>query len=157
VAISTSSRVESRKIATEKEKNKMMRRVLALIAGIALAGFNLLALPRNGSPQPEVLRGWLSDEQCARGRAQSGAFTGTNPDCAKKCVSEGKKIVLVDPEGKRVLVLANQEIGKSHVGDYVEITGEVDAKAMTIHADSLKFLEKGAAMCGAKPKKTAPK
>jgi hypothetical protein len=135
----------------------MKQRILVLIGGIMLAGFNLLAFPPSGSPQPEVLRGWLSDEQCANGRAQSGAFTGTNPDCAKKCVNEGKKIVLVDPEGKRVLVLVNQEIGKSHIGDYVEITGEVDAKGMTIHADSLKFLEKGAAMCGAKPKKTAPK
>jgi len=131
-----------------------MRAKLPILASsIVLAGLNLLTLPRvSGSPQPETLRGWLSDEQCAKGRAECGVFTGTNPACAKQCVKSGKKIAFIDPEGKRVLVLANQEIGKSHIGDYVEITGKVDSKSMTIHADSLKFLEKGAAMCGAKPK-----
>jgi hypothetical protein len=47
----------------------------------------------------EVVRGWLSDEGCARGRAESGVFTATNGECAKRCVSEGKKIVLIDPPG----------------------------------------------------------
>ena len=133
----------------------MKQRLLILACGVVLASFHLLAFPRSHSPQPEVLRGWLSDEQCAKGRAQSGVFTGTNPDCAKQCVKSGKKIVFVDPERKRVLILANQDIGNNNIGDYVEIAGEVDAKTMTIHADSLKFLEKGAAMCGAKPKKSA--
>lgn len=135
----------------------MKTETFALFGGVTLAGLNMFAGPATGSPQAELLRGWLSDEQCAKGRASSGTFTGTNPDCARKCVSEGKKIVFVDPEGKRVLVLVNQDIGKSHIGDFVEITGEVDAKQMTLHADSLKFLEKGAAMCDAKPKKSASK
>ena len=133
----------------------MKPKLLILAAGVALASFSLLAVPGSNSPQPQVLRGWLSDEQCAKGRAQSGVFTGTNPDCAKQCVKSGKQIVLVDPEGKRVLILADQGIGKNNIGDYVEITGKIDEKTMTIHADSLKFLEKGAAMCGAKPKKSA--
>ena len=94
----------------------MKPKLLILAAGVALASFSLLAVPGSNSPQSQVLRGWLSDEQCAKGRAQSGVFTGTNPDC---------------------------------------VTSKIDAKTMTIHADSLKFLEKGAAMCGAKPKKSA--
>jgi hypothetical protein len=109
------------------------------------------ATPPN-TAKNEVLRGWLSDEQCAKGRAQAGTYTATNPRCAKECVVAGKKIVLVDPEGKRILVLTNQEIGKKNVGDYVEISGQVDSTAKTLHADSLKFLEKGSAMCGVKPK-----
>jgi hypothetical protein len=135
----------------------MRAKGMILSCGFALTSLPLSARLPNTSPQPEVLRGWLSDEGCAKGRASSTVFTGTNPDCAKKCVGEGKKIVLVDPEGKRVLVLDNQEIGKSHIGDYVETAGEVDSRAMTIHADSLKFLEKGAAMCDAKPKRGAAK
>jgi hypothetical protein len=103
----------------------------------------------------EVLRGWLSDEQCSKGRAEDGTYTATNPECAKECVARGKKIVLVDPEGKRNLVLTNQEMGKKNVGDYLEISGEVDSQAKTIHAESLKFLEKGSAMCGVPPKKKA--
>ena len=100
-----------------------------------------------------VIRGWLSDEGCAGGRAHDGVYTGTNPDCAKKCVGDRKKIVLVDPEGKRLLVIANQDAAAERVGDYVEISGDVDDQAKTLHIDSVKLLEKGRAMCGAPPKK----
>lgn len=100
-----------------------------------------------------VIRGWLSDEGCAGGRANGGLYTGTNPDCAKKCVRGGKKIVLIDPEGKRLLVIANQDAAMERVGDYVEISGEVDDQAKTLRVDSMKLLEKGRAMCGVPAKK----
>ena len=61
----------------------------------------------------------------------------------------------IDPAGKRVLVLANQGAGKDHLGDYGEITGQVDTKAQTVHVDSVKFLEKGAARCEAKPRESS--
>lgn len=102
-----------------------------------------------------VIRGWLSDEGCAGGRARDGVYTGTNPDCAKKCVHDGKKIVLVDPEGKRLLVIANQDAATERVGDYVEISGEVDDQAKTLRVDYMKLLEKGRAMCGVPAKKKA--
>lgn len=100
-----------------------------------------------------VIRGWLSDEGCAGGRASGGLYTGTNPDCAKKCVRDGKKIVLVDPESKRLLVIANQDAAMERVGDYVEVSGEVDDQAKTLRVDSMKLLEKGRAMCGVPVKK----
>jgi hypothetical protein len=135
----------------------MKAKAVILLSGIALLNVTLLAYPQTSAEQTEVLRGWLPDEQCAKGRAENGTFTGTNPDCAKRCVSQGRKIVLLDPQGKRVLVLANQDIGKSHIGDYVEITGEVDSREIKVHADSLKFLEKGVTMCDAPAKKSAAK
>jgi len=101
-----------------------------------------------------TLRGWLSDEACARGRATSGVFTGTNPDCAKRCVSEGKKIVFIDPDGKRVLDIANQDAARNHIGDYVEVVGFVDAKTNALRVDSLKFISEGAAACSRPPSKT---
>lgn len=100
-----------------------------------------------------VLRGWLSDEGCAGGRASGRLYTGTNPDCAKKCVRDGKKIVLVDPEGKRLLAITNQDSAKERVGDYVEISGEVDDQAKTLRVASMKLLEKGRAMCDVPAKK----
>jgi hypothetical protein len=112
-----------------------------------------LAMPPRTTSKTEVVRGWLSDEQCAKGRAEGGTYTATNPSCAKECVAKGKKIVLVDPRGKRILVISNPEIAKKNVGDEVEITGQVDAQDKTLHADSLKFLEKGSAMCAAPAKK----
>lgn len=101
-----------------------------------------------------VIRGWLSDEGCASGRAKSGVYTGTNPDCAKKCVRDGKRIVLIDSDHKRLLVIGNQAPAVENVGDYVEISGDLDNQARTLHIDSLKLVEKGRAMCGVPPKKS---
>jgi len=100
-----------------------------------------------------VVRGWLSDEGCAGGRAKSGIYTGTNPECAKKCVGDGKKIVLVDPDHKRLLVIVNQEAAKERVGDYVEINGDLNEQDKTLRVDSVKLLEKGRAMCDVPAKK----
>ena len=104
--------------------------------------------------QKTVLRGFLSDEGCAGGRAQSGLYTGTNPDCAKKCVREGKKMVFVDPDNKRLLTIANPDAAMENVGDYVEITGSLDEQVKTLHVSSLKLLEKRRAMCGLPKKKS---
>ena len=93
------------------------------------------------------IRGWLSDEQCARGRANGGIYTGTNPDCVKQCVAKGEKIVLVVLDQKRVLNIANQANAKSHIGDYVEVTGDIDQETNSLHIGSLKMLAEGRAKC----------
>jgi len=129
----------------------MNSKQLLFLSISALSG--TILSPLEISAKPESIRGWISDEQCARGRAESGIYTMTNGECAKQCVAKGKKIVLIDPDGKRILVFANQEIVKKYVGDYVEVSGEVDAKANTIHVDSLRFLDKNRAICGVEPKK----
>jgi hypothetical protein len=102
------------------------------------------------------LRGWLSDEGCAGERAHSGLYTGTNPDCAKKCVHEGKKVVLVDPDHKRLLTIVNPDTAMDRVGDYVAISGNLNEPAKTLRIDSLKLLEKGRAMCEKPANKTVP-
>ena len=94
-----------------------------------------------------TLRGWLSDERCARSHAAVGTYTATNPECAKRCVAKGAKIVLILPEQKQILVVANQESARTNVGDYVEVNGEVDEQARSIPIDALKLLTKGRAMC----------
>jgi hypothetical protein len=47
----------------------------------------------------------------------------------------------------------NRDIAVERVGDYVEISGDLDEQARTLHIDSLKLLEKGRAMCDVPPKK----
>ena len=93
------------------------------------------------------IRGWLSDERCARGRANGGVYTGTNSDCAKQCVAGGAKIVLVVPDQERVLNMQNQPAAKSHIGDYVEVTGDIDQETNSLHIGSLKMLAEGRAKC----------
>lgn len=130
---------------------QLFPRITRVVCAFSLV---LIAMPiRQLAGEKSVLRGWLSDEGCAGGRASDGIYTGTNPDCAKKCVADGKKIVLVDPERKRLLTLANQEAAKDRVGDYVEVSGELDAQAKSLRIESLKLLEKGRAMCDVPAKK----
>ena len=103
------------------------------------------------------LRGWLSDDGCGGGRARnSGIYTGTNPICAKKCVREGKKMVLLDSDHKRVLTIDNPDVAMENIGDYVEISGDLNEQARTLRIDSLKLLKKGIAMCGKPAKKSDP-
>jgi hypothetical protein len=114
----------------------------------SLLAFGVVGLAQQSArPTEPAIRGWLSDEGCARGRAQSGTFTATNPDCAKDCVAKGKKIVLIDPERKMIFVIVNQDLAKKNVGDYVEIAGHMDVQAKTVRVDSLKLLETGTATC----------
>jgi hypothetical protein len=110
----------------------------------------------SSAPTKEVVQGWLSDSNCAKERATVGTYTATNADCAKECVAQGKKIVLIDPDHKKIVDIANQDAVKNHVGDYVELTGSTDAKDV-LHVDSLKFLDKNRAMCGVPEKKPAKK
>ncbi len=114
-----------------------------LVAGIAISGG---AQESNIQPTTPI-RGWLSDSQCARGRAESGTYTGTNPRCAKECVAKGKKIVLIDPERKQIFDISNQALAKRNIGDYVEIVGEMDLQKQTVHIASLKMIEPGSASC----------
>ncbi len=127
-----------------------MRRAPVLFA---LLAFLSAFLSANASGRNAVIRGWLSDEACATGRSHAGIYTGTNPDCAKKCVHDGKRIVLVDPNNKRLLTVLNGDAATERVGDYVEISGDLDEQTGTLHIDSLKLLEKGRAKCDVPQKK----
>jgi len=119
------------------------RLLLASVLAFALCG-----LAQQTASHPETaIRGWLSDEGCARGRAEGGTFTATNPQCAKDCVAKGKKIVLIDPDRKMIFEIANQSLAKKNVGDYVEIAGEMDLQAKTVRIASLRMLERGTASC----------
>jgi hypothetical protein len=129
-----------------------MKPVLLLCAAIALLAATLLAAPPpQTTEKTQALRGWVSDEKCARSHARDGIYTATNPDCTKDCVAKGIKIVLIDPKGKRILLLANQDAGKDHLGDYVEVSGVLDSEAMTLQIDKLKVLLKASAKHGTPP------
>lgn len=125
-----------------------------LFGFMALAAITMAAASQSGAQaQSATMRGWLTDEACARGRANSGKFTGGNPDCARKCVAKGEKIVLAVPEEKKLLLVANPELAKSNVGNYVEIAGAINAQAQTVEIKSVTLLEEGRATCALPRKK----
>jgi len=135
----------------------MYTKQIIVISAVALGTFGAGKFPQETGTKVESIRGWLSDEQCARGRAEGGTYTATNAQCAKECVAKGKKIVLIDPDKKRILLIGNQAEAKKHIGDYVEISGKVDEKSQTLEVSSLKFLDSNHAMCGVPPKKSQTK
>jgi hypothetical protein len=123
---------------------------------------SLLLATNPGTPQQEPagksLLGWLSDEQCARARATGGIFTSTNPECARKCVAKGEKIVLILLDAKEIVAIENQDAAKEHVGDYVEVAGSFAPAnnkdgTRVLRVDSLRMITKGVAMCGIPKKK----
>ena len=128
---------------------RLLRFASGLLILLAFVALGALSAGAGNS----TLCGWLSDEACAGGRANDGVYTGTNPDCAKKCVEEGKKIVFVDPDHKRLLAIANPDVAKKNIGDYVEVTEDLDSQAKTLQIATLRMLEKGRAMCDV-PKKS---
>jgi hypothetical protein len=112
-----------------------------------------IASAQTDMPKTETVKGWISEEQCAKSQARTGVSKGTNPDCARDCVARGKKIAFIDPAGKRVLVIANQDTAKDNLGDYVEITGEVGTAGATLRIDSIQLLKKGKSASHAPVKK----
>ena len=128
---------------------------LVSLTALLICG-SLSQTPAQENTEKTELRGWLSDEGCGGGRARGGDYRGTNPICAKKCVKEGKRMVLLDGDHQRVLFIANPDVAMENVGDYVEINGDVNEQAKTLRVGSLKLLEKGRAMCGKPAKENAP-
>ena len=54
----------------------MSNKLLVAFAARSAAGFCLTGSSLLARPDTETLRGWLSDELCGKGRAESGKFTG---------------------------------------------------------------------------------
>jgi len=125
-----------------------MRSFVSLFLLASDFAFGVCGLAQQPASQSQTaIRGWLSDDGCARGRAESGTLTATNPRCARECVAKGKKIVLIDPDRKMIFEIANQNLAKKNIGDYVEIAGQMDLQARTVRIASVRMLERGTASC----------
>lgn len=58
--------------------------------------------------------------------------------CAKKCISEGSKIVLADKKDNAVYTFSNSKQAKAMVGKSVAVTGHIDPQTKVIHIHSIK-------------------
>jgi hypothetical protein len=94
----------------------------------------------------ETYVGWVSDSGCALARASAGKYTATNPECARRCVKEGKKIVLISQELKNVFVIENPEALKSEVGNKVRVSASATGKN-SLHVNKLMTSEKSNPEC----------
>lgn len=110
----------------------------------------------NSAPREVAWTGWFSDERCAAGRAKSGAFTATNPDCAKRCITEGAAPVFISEQAQAIFKIRNYPAAVDDLGYHLEIKATLDEENHTLSIDSVKRLAYEGASC-ARPKKAGPK
>lgn len=127
-------------------------RSAALAISLMFASFNSLS----AASTVKTWKGWFSDLSCASGRAKSGVFTGTNPECAKKCIESGTAPAFVSEDAKDVFRVQGHLTVKDDLGYYVEVTGDVDMEAKIINVQQVKRLEYQGASCE-RPKPAAKK
>jgi len=97
-----------------------------------------------------TMRGWFVDEACTRGRVAEGRIEPDNPDCAKRCVKEGSKLMFMSESDKAMFEVKDPAGQVKNIGYYVEISGSTDgSKMLTVNA--VKQLAEVGSMC-ARPK-----
>ena len=86
----------------------------------------------------KTIAGYISDSMC--GLDHSAMKMGDDKTCTLKCVDGGAKFVLADRAHKVVYALddAVQEQAHEFAGQKVTVTGQVDAKAKTIHVAKIE-------------------
>ena len=97
-----------------------MRRVIPLVAVLALA-FAAVTPGLAGEKEKEVtLTGWVTDEWCGKANANA-----EGKDCAIACAKKGAQLVLFADE--KIYRLSDQDEAKKHVGHEVVVTGVLTA------------------------------
>jgi hypothetical protein len=91
--------------------------------------------------------GWFSDQGCASGRAASGTFTATNPDCAKSCIEKGARAVFISEQAKALLKVNGYAGVLDDLGWHLEIQGAVNAAGDEIEITNVKRLDYTGAAC----------
>lgn len=115
-----------------------MKTKLMLIS-IVLSGA-LLCSAGSSASASRTIRGWFSDESCARQKVDAGKIEPTKADCARKCVEKGIKLAFISETDKKLFIVSNPENYKTNIGSYVELTGTTNDADQTVHIDSVKKL-----------------
>jgi hypothetical protein len=134
------------------EEPEMIRTLVTSLA-IAILG----AAHGRAETKNVTWTGWFSDLGCASGRAASGVFTPTNPECAKKCIEKGAAPVFIGEEAKAIYKVKDYPSVVADLGWRLEITGKVDESAKTISVSSVKRLSAVVLSCGRQRKSGATK
>jgi len=102
-------------------------------------------------PENRTVKGWFADESCTRGRVAEGNIEPNNPECAKRCVKEGSKLVFLSETDKAMFYVSNPADATQAIGYYVEVSGITDDKAKALKVNSIKKISEVNAFC-ARPK-----
>jgi hypothetical protein len=94
-----------------------------LVAFTALA----LSLATTGA-FAENLTGWVADTMCSKDPHK--VASADHASCAKKCIADGDKPVLV--VGEKVYSVTNPDILVPHAGEKVTVVADVKGDAVTV-------------------------
>ena len=96
----------------------------------------LAAVAYAAPPGKQTFTGVVTDSMCADGNHKRMQMGPTDAECTKACVSiHGATYVLYD--GKASLDLSDQKMPEKFAGQKVTVTGTLDAKAHTVHVESI--------------------
>jgi hypothetical protein len=84
----------------------------------------------------ERFTGVITDSECQDGNHSRMKMGDTDAECAKACIDEhGASYLLYD--GKLSYTLSDQKAPAAFAGRKVVVTGTLDARAKTIHVESI--------------------
>lgn len=93
-----------------------------------------------------TMKGWFVDEACTRGRVAQGRIEPDNPECAKRCVKEGSKLMFMSETDKAWFEVQEPARQIKNIGYYVEISGSADGRKM-LTVNAVKQLGEVGEMC----------
>ena len=107
-----------------------MKRSLANIFLISLLAVGLCAAKSDKAKPAAANAGdkttidaWVSDEKCG---------ANVNADCAKKCLEQGAKLVVVNVPDKKIIPVSNQDSVRNFIGQHVTVTGTMKDGSLTV-------------------------
>jgi len=81
-----------------------------------------------------TISGWVGDSSCG-----ASAKGPSHAACARNCIRNGKKAILINDKDGKAINIANQNEITSHAGEHVTVTGKLTADG-SMHVNSVKLL-----------------
>jgi len=102
-------------------------------ASLLLMGTLLFTLAGWSAAKDQSYSGWISDDKCGVKGANAGHAT-----CAKKCVENGEKPVLVADGSQKVMAIDNPDAVKDQIGQHVKVSGTTTSSG-ALHVDKVEI------------------
>jgi uncharacterized protein DUF5818 len=103
----------------------------SLFVVIALFVLSYFALP---AAKDQTWNDWVSETACGAKGANA-----QHAECAKTCIANGEKPVLVTDKDHKVLSIENPDALKDHAGEHVKVSGKMTSDG-TLHVDGVQPL-----------------
>jgi len=117
--------------SVDQEMEEIMKRlVVTLFLSLFVLG---VAAYADDMSKAKVLKGWISDSDCA---AHGDKMCGN-----KEHIAKGAKLVFVTEDDKKILTVSNPATVADHQGHHVQIKGVTDSEKATIAVEEVKMLK----------------